>query len=44
VNACRAALKGGVRKAHIINGTVPHGLLLEVFTSQGIGTEIVAPP
>jgi acetylglutamate kinase len=44
VEACRRAVEGGVRKAHIINGTVPHGLLLEVFTSQGIGTEIVAPP
>jgi acetylglutamate kinase len=42
VEACRAALKGGVRKAHVINGTVPHALLLEVFTNQGIGTEIVA--
>ncbi len=42
VEACRAALKGGVRKAHIINGTVPHALLLEVFTNQGVGTEIVA--
>ncbi len=44
VDACRAALRDGkgVRKAHIINGTVPHALLLEVFTSKGIGTEIVA--
>jgi acetylglutamate kinase len=42
VEACRAALKGGVRKAHIINGTVLHALLLEVFTNQGVGTEIVA--
>lgn len=42
VEACRAALKGGVRKAHIINGIVPHALLLEVFTNQGVGTEIVA--
>ena len=41
VEACRAALKGGVRKAHIINGTVLHALLLEVFTNQGVGTEIV---
>ena len=42
VDACRAALKGGVRKAHIINGTVAHALLLEVFTSRGVGTQIVA--
>jgi len=41
VDACRAALKGGVRKAHVINGTVPHALLLEVFTSRGVGTEII---
>jgi acetylglutamate kinase len=42
VEACLRALEGGVRKAHVINGTVPHALLLEVFTPEGIGTEIVA--
>ncbi|GAB4390470.1 MAG: acetylglutamate kinase [Thermodesulfovibrionales bacterium] len=35
------ALQGGVRKAHIIDGRVPHCLLLEIFTRRGIGTEIL---
>jgi len=35
------ALKGGVRKCHIISGRVPHSLLLEVYTDRGVGTEIV---
>ena len=30
-----------VKKVHIINGKIPHGLLLEIFTDKGIGTEIV---
>lgn len=42
VHACLAALEGGVRKAHIIDGRVSHALLLEIFTDAGIGTEIVA--
>ena len=42
VHACLAALKGGVHKAHIIDGRVSHALLLEIFTDAGIGTEIVA--
>ena len=41
VQACLAALDGGVAKAHIIDGRVPHALLLELFTDKGIGTEIV---
>ena len=39
--ACINATKGGVKKAHILNAGVPHALLLEIFTDQGIGTEIV---
>jgi len=35
------AVKAGVHKTHIINGTLPHALLLEIFTPQGVGTEIV---
>ncbi len=35
------ALEGGVKKVHIINGNFPHSILLEVFTEEGIGTEIV---
>ena len=41
VQACLDALEGGVTKAHIIDGRVPHALLLELFTDKGIGTEIV---
>ncbi|HNX91081.1 MAG TPA: acetylglutamate kinase [Candidatus Omnitrophota bacterium] len=41
VNACLNALKGGVRKAHIVEASLPHALLLEFFTDKGIGTEIV---
>jgi len=41
VEACLAALQGGVGKAHIIDGRIPHALLLEIFTKEGIGTEIV---
>ena len=42
VHACLTALQGGVQKAHIIDGRVPHAVLLEIFTDKGIGTEIVA--
>ncbi|RMG05947.1 MAG: acetylglutamate kinase [Nitrospirae bacterium] len=41
VQACVDALKGGVGKTHIVDGRVPHCLLLEIFTEKGIGTEIV---
>ena len=41
VKACLDALKGGVKKTHIIDGRVKHSLLLEIFTDQGIGTELV---
>ncbi len=41
VQACQTALNGGVKKTHIIDGRVPHALLLEIFTEEGIGTEIV---
>jgi acetylglutamate kinase len=40
VDACLEAIHGGVEKAHIINGKVEHSILLEVFTSEGIGTVI----
>ncbi len=40
VAACVHALRGGVRRAHILNGTVPHALLLEVYTDEGVGTMI----
>jgi len=38
VDACIEALKGGVKKAHIIDGRVEHSILLEILTSSGIGT------
>jgi acetylglutamate kinase len=41
VEACVTALRGGVNKAHIIDGRIPHALLLEIYTEAGIGTEIV---
>ena len=39
--ACIQALRAGVHKTHMIDIQIPHGLLLEIFTYQGIGTEIV---
>lgn len=39
--ACITALTAGVKKAHIIDGTIPHSLLLEIFTDKGIGTQII---
>ena len=41
VAACVEALNGGVKKTHIIDARTPHGLLLEIFTDQGVGTEII---
>ncbi|GAB6268996.1 MAG: acetylglutamate kinase [Smithella sp.] len=41
IKCCLKALKGGVKKAHIIDGRLKHAVLLEVFTDKGIGTEIV---
>ena len=41
VQACLEALEGGVPKAHIIDGRIPHSLLLEIFTDRGIGTQIL---
>ncbi|NRG41968.1 acetylglutamate kinase [Rathayibacter sp. VKM Ac-2835] len=42
MTACLDAVLGGVPKAAIIDGRVPHSMLLEVFTSEGVGTEVVA--
>ena len=41
VEACLHAVEAGVRKAHMIDGRIPHSLLLEIFTDEGVGTEIV---
>jgi acetylglutamate kinase len=40
VQACLRGIEGGVAKTHIIDGRIPHCLLLEIFTKEGIGTEI----
>jgi acetylglutamate kinase len=42
VKACLRALEAEVHKTHIINGTIPHALLLELFTAEGVGTEVYA--
>ncbi|MFQ5957441.1 MAG: acetylglutamate kinase [Candidatus Brocadiales bacterium] len=39
--ACLRAMESGVKKAHIVDGRIPHSLLLEIFTDKGIGTQIV---
>ncbi|MGY6502263.1 MAG: acetylglutamate kinase [Acidimicrobiales bacterium] len=44
VAACVHAARHGVRSAHMINGTLPHVLLLEIFTDEGIGTMVSAHP
>ena len=41
LQCCLDALKGGVEKVHIIDGRKEHALLLEIFTDEGVGTEIV---
>jgi len=38
--ACLRALDGGARQAHVIDGRIPHSLLLEIFTEKGMGTLI----
>jgi acetylglutamate kinase len=40
IEACMSALKAGVRRTHVISGLLQHSLLLEIFTPEGIGTEI----
>jgi acetylglutamate kinase len=41
MEACLRAVQGGVAAAHVLDGRVPHALLLEVFTDEGIGTMVV---
>jgi acetylglutamate kinase len=41
VDACLESLRAGVGKVHVIDGRVPHALLLEIYTDRGVGTEIV---
>ena len=42
LNNCTSAIKSGVSRVHILDGRVPHCLLLEIFTKNGIGTAIIA--
>ena len=41
VECCLEALKNGVKKTHIIDGRLRHAVLLEIFTREGVGTEVV---
>jgi acetylglutamate kinase len=41
MEACLRAVEGGVPGAHVLDGRVPHALLLEVFTTEGVGTMVV---
>jgi acetylglutamate kinase len=41
MDACLRAVRGGVARAHVLDGRVPHALLLEVFTDEGIGTMVL---
>jgi acetylglutamate kinase len=41
IRSCVEALESGVKKIHIIDGRLPHSLLLEIFTDTGVGTEII---
>jgi acetylglutamate kinase len=41
MQACLHAVDGGVPRAHVLDGRVPHALLLEIFTSEGVGTMVV---
>ena len=41
LNSCISAVRNGVKRVHILDGRIPHCLLLEIFTRQGIGTAII---
>lgn len=40
VSSCLDALENGVKRTHILNGTIPHPIILEIFTDSGIGTMV----
>lgn len=44
MEACLTALDGGVRRAHVVDGRIAHGVLVEVFTDSGVGTMVVDEP
>ncbi|MGI6495577.1 MAG: acetylglutamate kinase [Kiritimatiellia bacterium] len=41
LDSCAAAIRDGVGKVHLVDGRMPHSLLLEIFTHKGVGTEII---
>jgi acetylglutamate kinase len=41
MQACFDAVSGGVKRAHVIDGRIPHALLVEIFTDQGAGTMVI---
>jgi acetylglutamate kinase len=44
MEACLSAVRGGVAQAHVIDGRVEHSILLEIFTSEGVGTMVLPDP
>ena len=42
IRNCVSAIRKGVRRVHVLDGRIPHSLLLEIFTDKGIGTAIMA--
>ena len=42
VEACALAIRGGVAQAHILDGRIPHSLLVELFTDAGLGTMVTS--
>lgn len=42
IESCVEAIEAGVGKVHLVDGRMPHSLLLEIFTKKGVGTEIIA--
>ncbi|WP_103565291.1 acetylglutamate kinase [Actinomadura rubteroloni] len=44
MEACLHAVRGGVPQAHVLDGRVPHSLLLEIFTDEGVGTMVLPSP
>jgi acetylglutamate kinase len=40
IEGCERAITAGVKKVHLVDGRMPHSLLLEIFTREGVGTEI----
>jgi len=44
LGSCITALEGGVERAHMIDGSKPHSILIELFSEAGIGTMLYAEP